>query len=112
MHGPRRNDSDPNASGHSRPVSRRNQRFTSSGFSFFVRFMAAIVYITYYAHIQLLVKNFLQFRPEDNTICHRSPPPEAIPCGFQPGFLHRELARSLIKALREAEGTEVKTFVR
>jgi hypothetical protein len=46
--------------------------------------------------MQLLVKNFLQFRPEDNTICHGPLPREAIPCGFQPGFLHRELARTLL----------------
>jgi hypothetical protein len=60
MHGPRRNDTDPNATGQSRSASRRNQRFTSSLFSFFLLMM----YMSYYTHIQFPVKNFLPFRPE------------------------------------------------
>jgi hypothetical protein len=56
--------------------------------------MADAMYITYYTHIPISIKNFLPFRPENNTTCHGSPPLEAIPCGFQPGFLHQEVASS------------------
>src|SRR5438132_487483 len=106
MHGPRRNDSDPNASGQSRSTSCRNQRFTSSVFSFF----RLMLYITYYTHIQISVKNFLQLRPPKSPICHRPLQPKALPCGFHPRFLHRELA-SFCRETLQVERVLLRTLI-